>query len=425
MAFVVENPRYSCTLGGALATARNIYRTIPILHAGPGCGAQVSMGQGAAAGFQGVGYIGGNAVPSSNMYEKEVVFGGEERLRELIGSTIEVMDGDLYFVLTGCTAGIIGDDSESIVNEFRKNGHTVAHAETAGFKGNSYSGYEIAFEALFDQHVVPVAKEAAVVNIFGIVPYQDINWQGNLEEIVRLLRKLGLKPNAFLINREGIETIKNSSSATLNILISPWLAKDLARQYEEKYQIPYLRFSGLPVGPTATTEFLKEVGLKLSLDNELIQSVINEETAYVYDYLEKSADVFTRYRFAVVGDTNTVLGLSKFLVNDYGQLPTVAIITDEPLEEFRESITKELSSLEYGLPPKVVYSQDQWVIRNELVNSNATLILGSSLDKEVAQTLKIPHHSVSFPVNDRLILNHSYAGYRGSIALIEDLFAPR
>lgn len=425
MSIVVENPRYSCTLGGALATARNIYRTIPILHAGPGCGAQVSMGQGSSAGFQGVGYLGGNALPSSNMYEKEVIFGGEDRIRELINSTLEIMDGDLYFVLTGCTAGIIGDDTESIVNEFKKNGHPIAHAETAGFKGNSYSGYEIVFEALFNQLVVPSEKDDKTVNIFGIVPYQDINWQGNLEEITRLLRRLGIKVNSFLINKQGSETIKNSSSAALNIIISPWLADNLAKEYKAKYNIPYLRFSGLPVGPTETNKFIEQVSSRLNLDKETVLNVINEETEYVYDYLEKSVDIFTRYNFAIIGDSNTVLGLTKFLVNDYGQLTVLAIITDDPKEEFRRNIFKELALLEYGRTPRIVYSQDQWVIRNEITKASPTFILGSSLDREVAQELKIPHQSVSFPVNDRLILNHSYAGYRGCIALIEDLFTPR
>jgi len=32
---------------------------------------------------------------------------------------------------------------------------------------------------------------------------------------------------------------------------------------------------------------------------------------------------------------------------------------------------------------------------------------------------------VSFPVTDRLVMNRAYAGYRGSITLVEDLFTPR
>jgi hypothetical protein len=31
---------------------------------------------------------------------------------------------------------------------------------------------------------------------------------------------------------------------------------------------------------------------------------------------------------------------------------------------------------------------------------------------------------VSFPVTDRVILNRSYAGYRGAITFAEDYFAP-
>lgn len=43
------------------------------------------------------------------MLEKEVVFGGTDKLRTTILGAIDIIDADAYFVLTGCTAGIIGE----------------------------------------------------------------------------------------------------------------------------------------------------------------------------------------------------------------------------------------------------------------------------------------------------------------------------
>ena len=37
---------------------------------------------------------------------------------EQIASTLEIMDGDLYLVLTGCMVEMIGDDLESVTAGF-------------------------------------------------------------------------------------------------------------------------------------------------------------------------------------------------------------------------------------------------------------------------------------------------------------------
>ena len=42
---VMEAPRYSCALGGALSAALGVYGTVPILHSGAGCGQAHLNGQ--------------------------------------------------------------------------------------------------------------------------------------------------------------------------------------------------------------------------------------------------------------------------------------------------------------------------------------------------------------------------------------------
>ena len=146
-----QEPRSTCALGGALALINSLDRAVPIIHAGPGCGSVLTFGQNLGGGYQHIGYASGSAAPSSNMLEKHVVFGGEGRLREQIQSTLELVDADLYFVVTGCTAGLIGDDAKAVVSEFASKGAQqgkVVLAETPGFKGSTYDGYGLAFQAL-------------------------------------------------------------------------------------------------------------------------------------------------------------------------------------------------------------------------------------------------------------------------------------
>jgi len=420
----IENPRSSCALGGALALISSINRTIPVLHAGPGCGLQVTAGQLGQSGGKSYGYVGGQGTPSTNMFEREVVFGGVERLRETIDGTLEIMDGDLFFVLTGCTADIIGDDVKSVIDEFKAKGVSIAHAETAGFKGDSYYGYNTAFQAIVSQLVEVTPRDAKMVNLFGIVPAQDIFWEGNFEEIIRILNKLGLKVNSFCKEQQGLQEIKKSSGAALNIMLSPWLGQEFLAEYKEKYGVGTFRYPGLPVGPTATSDFIRKLAEYMDLDKALVEKVIAEEENYVYSYLEKIIGSFTRYRFVIVGDANTVLGLTRFLVNDFGRIPLAAVITEDVPPEYRDGIVDELTHLEYARPPKVVFESDKWKISEWIrtYKDDAALILGSDYEKEIGNELDIVTVVVSFPTTEKLIINRGYAGYRGCLTFIEDLY---
>ncbi len=424
---LVENPRYSCALGGALATATAMHRVVPILHGGPGCGLQVYNGQNYVAGYQGPAYIGGSAVPSTNTVEREVVFGGEQKLHALLRSAIELIDGDLYLVLTGCTAEIIGDDVAAVVAEYRREGRNVAYAETGGFKGNTLLGYELVWKGLLRQVVERRPRDPKLVNLFGVIPAQDIFWEGGLQEIARLLEALGLHVHTFYTNRQGVEEIKNSSAAALNIVLNPWLGADLAAQYEKAYRVPSLRFDGMPVGPTETSAFLRTVGEALGLSTEAVNAVIERETQAVYDQFAKASLAVTgfgfQHRVAIIGESGPALNLARFLSNDFGQILAAVAITDDPPEPVRERLAAALGSLEFGPIPEVIFTSEQSTIWEHIRQTEPTYIIGSSLDKDLAQELGVLHLSATFPVTDRVVLNRSYTGYRGCVTLVEDFIA--
>lgn len=423
MSMITEGPRGNCALGGVNAVLSAINRVVPIYHAGPGCCMQTTAGEAGQAGGRSPFYVSGVSIPCTNMLERDVVFGGVERLRETIEGAVEILEADAFFVLSGCTAGIIGDDIVSITEEFQKKGQPVYPIETPGFLGESYRGYEIAFKALLEHIVKPAERQDNLVNLFGIMPYHDPFWEGNFEELTRILEKLGLQVNTFFTRHQGIEDIRNSSAAALNIIISPWLLKSTAKEYQERFGVPILRWPGLPVGASDTSALLRAVAGKLGIE-ERAEQIIAEEEDYVYSYLETAIGALSWKRFAVVGDANTAVGVTRFLANDYSFSPIISIITDPVFrpEDF-ERITEQLTHLEYARPPKVVFETDQWKIRQELeAYEEITLLIGSSNEREFALEKDIQCSVIAYPITDRLIFNRTYAGYRGSLTLIEDLY---
>ena len=169
----IEQVRYVCALG-ASHSASAIPRVIPITHCGPGCADKQYMNLAFYNGFQGGGYGGGAVVPSTNCSEKEVIFGGAERLTELIEATIKILDADLFVVVTGCISDLVGDDVESVVSDFQKKGVPIVVAETGGFRGNNFTGHELVTKAIIDQYVGEYdgPREKGTVNVWSLLPYQ-------------------------------------------------------------------------------------------------------------------------------------------------------------------------------------------------------------------------------------------------------------
>lgn len=371
-------------------------------------------------------FVSSVSLPSTNMLEKEVVFGGTEKLRTTVQGAIDIIDADAYFVLTGCTAGIIGDDIVSVTEEFQDKGYSVYPIETPGFVGDSNLGYETVWTTMINQVIEEdVPKDDKLVNIFGIIPYHDPFWSGALEEIDRILSALGLKVNTFFTKHQGIETIRKCSGAALNIIINTWLFKGPAKKMEQKFGIPSIRVPGLFVGATDTTKFVRQVAEAMHLDQEIVDKVIAAEEEYVYDYLAQSVGGVSWKRFAVVADANNAVGITRYLANDFSFTP-VLVIVSEPLfrQEDKDRIVAQIEDLEYAKPPKVIFASDQYEINQALreEEEEITLLIGSSNEREVALEKDIQFILAAFPMNERLVFNRTYAGYRGSLTFTEDLY---
>jgi nitrogenase molybdenum-iron protein beta chain len=117
--------------------------------------------------------------------------------------------------------------------------------------------------------------------------------------------------------------------------------------------------------------------------------------------------------------------LVRYGSNELGWNPEIVIVTDNPPEEYREAIIKGLTeNLEGVVNPKVIFEIDSHKIRQELNKHTLQVLLASSLEKYIAHDeLDAIHLSIAYPVYDKVIVDKSYAGYRGGIALFEDLSA--
>ena len=188
--------------------------------------------------------------------------------------------------------------------------------------------------------------------------------------------------------------------------------------------MPSIRYPGLPIGATDTGRFVRQVAEALKLDEKLVNDFLEKEEDYVYSYLAQSIGALSWKRFAVVGDSASAVGITRYLANDYSFTPKLVIIS-EPVfgQSNKDRIEKEITDLEYAVPPKVVFTADQFEINRTLAEEeDITLIVGSSNEREAASLKGVQCIAATFPLKDRLIFNRAIAGYRGSLTLTEDLY---
>jgi len=414
-------PRYSCALGGAYMATLATYGAVPILFTDVNC----DFAQTIDVNLNGAGSRRDFHAVCSDPTEKQEGAGGKEMLRNLINSSIRPTHSDLLAVVSGCVPTQVAVQVGDVVREFQPE-VPIIHVEAAGFLGSSYVGYEQFFEAVIDQLLVPLPVKRMRVNILGVVPHQHVFWKGNLQVLKDLLKNIGLSVNMIFTENNGVEALRQIPAAELNLVFSPWSGIPAARKLEQKFGTPFVVIAAVPVGPEDTSALLRFLARRLKLRRKAVERYIEDQESQAYRFRDLRAESGrtspTKLRIGIVADTGTAIGLTRYGSNEMGWQPEVVIITDYPPAENRGEI---INSLTQGLAcpaPLVHFEADASRARLLLKGHSLRLVLASSLEKQFAGLeLQADHVSVAFPVHDRLIADRTYAGYRGGLALMEDV----
>lgn len=430
----IVHPRYGCAIGAAY-TVSAIPRGIPLVHCGPGCVDKQYFMLSFNNGYQGGGYSGGSAIPSVNAGENEVVFGGEKKLDDLIKSSLKIMDGDLFVVLSGCIGELVGDDVGSVVKKYQKKGYPIVYAETGGFKGNNLIGHEIVTQAIIDQFVGVYSgeKEKGLINLWSEVPYFNTNWRGDFIEIKRILEGAGFKVNIFFGSESrGIKDWTDIPRAQFNLVLSPWVGLKTAKHLEKKYNQPYLHIPIIPIGAEQTTEFIRKVVNFSGINNGKSEEFIEKEENRYYYFLDHFADFFSEFwfglpsKYAVIGDSAYNIALNKFLVNQLGLLPVLQIITDNPTEKYREIIQKQYKELAEDVSTEVQFIEDGYIIEKKLLEADfgttSPIIFSSAWERDVIKQLNGIIIETCCPSSFEVVINRTYIGYTGGLTLLEKIY---
>lgn len=220
---------------------------------------------------------------STDLKERDIIFGGEKKLAAAIDELVAKYRPKLVFIYSTCIVGVIGDDLEAVAKAAAgRHGIEVIPVQSSGFAGNKAAGYRAACDALFRLIAPGTAAEAALVGKDRSINYLgDFNLAGEAWIIRDYLAQIGVDVNAVFTGDSSYGELKKATRARLNIIQCAGSMTYLAGRMEETYGIPYMRVSFLGLADTADS--LRRIAGALGGGSlsERAEDLIARETAKV------------------------------------------------------------------------------------------------------------------------------------------------
>ncbi len=178
---------------------------------------------------------------TTDLKEREVVFGGEPKLYNALISLIDQYKPKAAFVYGTCIVGVIGDDMEAVCRKVsREKGIDVIPIMSEGFNGTKKDGYKLACDALSKLIGTDTVTEVPEhsINILG-----DFNLAGELWMLAEYYRRMGVNMVACMTGDGRIDDVRKAHKAQLNVVQCSGSMIYLAKDMKEKYGIPFMKVS--------------------------------------------------------------------------------------------------------------------------------------------------------------------------------------
>lgn len=249
---------------------------------------------------------------TTDLRERDVIFGGEEKLSHSLTELIERYKPKAAFVYATCIVGVIGDDLEAICKKAsEETGIDVIPVEAAGFAGSKKDGYRIACDAL--GRLVGTLEDDNVpkysINILG-----DFNLAGELWLLLEYYKRMGIHVVATITGDGRVDDIRRAHKASLNVVQCSGSMTHLAKDMKAKYGTPFMKVSYFGIEDMSealyqVADFFKDPELR-----ERAKAIVTEEYNKIYPVIRQYKQLLQGKKAAIyVGGTFKAISLIKAL----------------------------------------------------------------------------------------------------------------
>ncbi|MBZ2165269.1 nitrogenase iron-molybdenum cofactor biosynthesis protein NifE [Methanobacterium spitsbergense] len=243
----------TCVFGGARIVLMPITDSIHLVHGPIGCAACTWDIRGSKSSREDLYKKG----CSTDLKEKDIIFGGEKKLYETIMELNKIYSPGAIFVYATCVSGIIGDDIKAVCKKSEETtGCRVIPVQSEGYQDhNKTKGHWIGGDALLDY--VIGTKEPEKTTQFDINIVGEFNVAGDLWGIKPLITAMGVNIISTLTGDSHVDEIAQAHRAKLNIVQCQKSSNYVAKKMEKKYGIPFIKVNFF--GLEQTVNSLREI----------------------------------------------------------------------------------------------------------------------------------------------------------------------
>jgi len=306
-----------CQEINSMAALMSMENSVFVVHAPQGCVGCASFANDlyrVGQAHRGLAIIRNARIIVTNLDERDIIHGGESKLREAVLLAEERYKPELIFVFASCASGIIGDDIDGVVSSLKSEARAVVvpiHCE--GFKSKvCASGFDAAFLAI-SKHVLKgerLPKRKGLVNLFAPT---SVSRKDQLE-IERMLGVLGLEAN-YLPFYSSLEKLRRIPAAEGSTAICKVFADEFMKELERDYGIPFSH-TVMPIGVRNTDKWYRGVASLFGKEAE-VERIIEAEHARVLPLIEGIRGRLEGKRVFICGGTGRSFAAAA-LVDDFG-----------------------------------------------------------------------------------------------------------
>lgn len=291
-------------------------------------------------------FFGQSRIPCTYLDSDDYISGSTEKLKMILPAIAE--KGDAFIAIVNSPgASLIGDDLNRFLREAKLEDKCMA------FESSSYSK-TVAFG--FDNAIVSVLKWMRLnhlpkirkrINLIGVSIYHK-HWEGTIVELTKICRLMGLDVVSCPGAGSSTAELRESSSASYNIIIFPEYSQATAEWYLEEFNIPYIISPhGAPIGFSATEEWIYAIAEITGTDPNPAIDYINEAKNTAFHKLSRfySERGFLKgMTFSVEADGSIALPVVKWLYEYLNMYPVSVAVKPGSYPEYTESLNRFLAS---------------------------------------------------------------------------------
>lgn len=288
-----KNRSCSCVMPGVYRAAAYAKGCVVLFHSPRGC-AHVASTMDMGSQYRGIAESQletMDAVPllSSNMREKDTIFGGTDRLRDAIGYTMKTYHPEYLVIAASCVAGVIGDDVAAAAEDAEEEyGVPVIAVTEAGFLGGEYGdGYRIAMNQMIDRFFKPQPHRKGTALLLGD---QMGPWGQYAQEVGRILHALGYEAAWQFPGYVPFKEWAQIPSAEIGVVLGGMgqtnsILEDAAGKLEKDFGISFMKEPVYPIGWENTRRFIEAIA-DLTGEKEKGRAFLAEEEQNLSRFVE-------------------------------------------------------------------------------------------------------------------------------------------